>query len=140
MQRKCKRPWKARKDNYLLQFPLQSKRGMLTRSCKLFRFNSEVHVGWCPPGTSNPVDLPLVDRSVRFRHTSATSLLLPVARWPAVESSKLFAPPRRSSAERAFWLARLHPSIVRKALNASHPNTRNEPGSRNWNRRPVHLV
>ncbi len=37
------------------------------------RINSEVHVGWCPPGTSNPVDLPLVDRSVRFRHTSANS-------------------------------------------------------------------
>src|SRR5579864_8072366 len=31
----------------------------------------EVHVGWCPPGTSNPTGLPMVDRSVRFRLTSA---------------------------------------------------------------------
>jgi len=32
----------------------------------------EVHAGWCPSGTSNPVGLPMVDRSVRFRHTSAS--------------------------------------------------------------------
>ena len=32
---------------------------------------AEVHVGWCPPGTSNPTGLPMVDRSVRFRLTSA---------------------------------------------------------------------
>ena len=44
---------------------------MLTMPTKLFNISTEVHVGWCPPGTSNPVDLPLVDRSVRFRHTSA---------------------------------------------------------------------
>jgi hypothetical protein len=43
----------------------------LTIESKSPRINTEVHVGWCPPGTSNPVDLPLVDRSVRFRHTSA---------------------------------------------------------------------
>jgi hypothetical protein len=46
----------------------------LTIGSKSPRINSEVHVGWCPPGTSNPVDLPLVDRSVRFRHTSARLL------------------------------------------------------------------
>ena len=33
---------------------------------------AEVHAGWCPPGTSNPAGLPMVDRSVRFRHTSAS--------------------------------------------------------------------
>ena len=43
----------------------------LTTGGKPFKINTEVHVGWCPPGTSNPVDPPLVDRSVRFRHTSA---------------------------------------------------------------------
>ena len=32
---------------------------------------AEVHAGWCPSGTSNPAGLPMVDRSVRFRHTSA---------------------------------------------------------------------
>ncbi len=117
----------------------RSQQCRLTLTTKLFRLTTEVHAGWCPPGTSNPVDLPLVDRSVRFRHTSATSLLLPVARWPAVESSKLFAPPRRSSGEPAFWLARLHLSIVTKALNASHPNTRNETGGRSQNRRSARL-
>ena len=30
-----------------------------------------MHAGWCPSGTSNPVGLPMVGRSVRFRHTSA---------------------------------------------------------------------
>ena len=44
----------------------------LTTTADAFRIKPEVHVGWCPPGTSNPVDPPLVDRSVRFRHTSAT--------------------------------------------------------------------
>ena len=48
----------------------------LTIGSKSPRINTEVHVGWCPPGTSNPVDLPLVDRSVRFRHTSAKFLSL----------------------------------------------------------------
>ena len=48
----------------------------LTLAGKLFSIGTEVHVGWCPPGTSNPVDLPLVDRSVRFRHTSAKALAL----------------------------------------------------------------
>ena len=32
---------------------------------------AEVHAGWCPSGTSNPAGLPMADRSVRFRHTSA---------------------------------------------------------------------
>ncbi len=45
-----------------------------------FRINVEVHVGWCPPRTSNPVGLLLVDRSVRFRLTSASFILRPPAR------------------------------------------------------------
>ena len=45
----------------------------LTLRFKSPSINAEVHAGWCPSGTSNPVGLPLVDRSVRFRHTSANS-------------------------------------------------------------------
>ena len=44
---------------------------MLTTQSKSFSINVEVHAGWCPSGTSNPVGLPMVGRSVRFRHTSA---------------------------------------------------------------------
>ena len=28
----------------------------LTQFCKSFSINPEVHAGWCPSGTSNPVD------------------------------------------------------------------------------------
>jgi hypothetical protein len=49
---------------------------VLTPRNKVLRIDMEVHVGWCPPGTSNPVDLPLADRSVRFRHTSAKLSIL----------------------------------------------------------------
>jgi hypothetical protein len=41
---------------------------------KWLRINAEVHAGRCSPRTSNPVGLPLADRSVRLRHTSATLL------------------------------------------------------------------
>jgi hypothetical protein len=46
----------------------------LTPARRLFSINTEVHAGWCPSGTSNPAGLPLVDRSVRFRHTSAKAV------------------------------------------------------------------
>ncbi len=66
----------AQNDAWQLQFLLQSKAGNWRCPVKQFRINGEVHAGWCPPGTSNPVGLPLVDRSVRFRHTSARFFLL----------------------------------------------------------------
>jgi hypothetical protein len=45
----------------------------LTSSTAAPRINTEVHAGWCSPRTSNPVGPPPVDRSVRFRLTSAIS-------------------------------------------------------------------
>jgi len=57
-----------------LRFSLQGKAAKLTVQRKLFSIKAEVHVGWCSPRTSNPVGLPMVGRSVRFRHTSAKIL------------------------------------------------------------------
>jgi hypothetical protein len=43
----------------------------LTPPTELHNIMLEVHAGWCPSWASNPAGLPMVDRSVRFRHTSA---------------------------------------------------------------------
>jgi len=45
----------------------------LTCQGKLSRISAEVHAGWCPSGTSNPAVPIISGRSVRFRHTSATT-------------------------------------------------------------------
>jgi hypothetical protein len=60
--------------------PLERTIVALTIRSDSFSIITEVHVGWCPPGTSNPVDLPPVDRSVRFRHTSAKPVYTRIVR------------------------------------------------------------
>ena len=50
-----------------------------------------MHAGWCPSGTSNPAGLPMVDRSVRFRHTSASLIAEGYGRsWMSPRKQKPF--------------------------------------------------
>jgi len=52
---------------------------------------TEVHAGWCSPRTSNPVGLPEVDRSVRFRLTSARYRRRGSRRLPPAGKNRSFA-------------------------------------------------
>ena len=89
---------------------LCDKTGLLTAENQPHKIITEVHVGWCPPGTSNPVDLPQVDRSVRFRHTSAKLLSLrtrpcPRAGVPARCNGVHPDEPKKASKERTVsWV------------------------------------
>jgi len=52
---------------------IRGRRVTLTLRGELPKIRAEVHAGWCSPRTSNPVVPIISGRSVRFRHTSATT-------------------------------------------------------------------